>query len=170
LKENVLMSRGFVKEDDLELAGTELQERPISEHPNYVTTEGMVALKEKESSLLLMREKLSKDADNPVIAQEIAMIERDLRYFQARIESAMVVETKPNVESVVFGTTVTATDLDGNSYEFKIVGEDEADATHFKVSYVSPLAQALLGKKIGETAKWLRPAGNLELEIIRITA
>jgi transcription elongation factor GreB len=52
--------------------------------------------------------------------------------------------------------------------QFKIVGEDEADIARHKVSYVSPLAKALLGRKVGDSTIWQRPAGPLQLDILNI--
>ena len=86
------MSRGFVKEDDLELAGNDLPERPISELPNYVTPHGLKQLKEMENTLLDERELLSVKKDDPTVVQRLAMVDRDLRYVQARLEQAILVE------------------------------------------------------------------------------
>ena len=165
------MSRGFVKEDDLELAGTDLPERPISELPNYVTPNGLAQLKETENTLLDERELLAPKKEDPTAVQRLAMVDRDLRYVQARLEQAILVET-PNNETpatVVFGTTVTVEDDEGEKHHFQIVGEDEADIALNTVSYASPLAKALIGHKVGDTVRWKRPAGDLNLEIITIT-
>jgi transcription elongation GreA/GreB family factor len=48
------------------------------------------------------------------------------------------------------------------------VGEDEADAEHGLVSYVSPLAMALLGARVGDEVRWQRPAGDMMIEVLRI--
>jgi transcription elongation GreA/GreB family factor len=165
------LSRGFVKEDDLELAGTDLPERPISELPNYVTPNGLAQLKETENTLLDERELLAPKKEDPTAVQRLAMVDRDLRYVQARLEQAILVET-PNNETpatVVFGTTVTVEDDEGEKHHFQIVGEDEADIALNTVSYASPLAKALIGHKVGDTVRWNRPAGDLNLEIITIT-
>lgn len=163
------MSRGFVKEDDLELAGTDLPERPISEHPNYVTPTGLTQLEAQVESLSAQHAALSPQKEDPTISQQLAVIERDLRYFEARLEQAILVE--PSQEkpiTVVFGTSVVVEDEDGEQHTFQIVGEDEADVHANKVSYVSPLAKALISHKVGETVNWVRPAGNTTLEIIEI--
>ena len=165
------MSRGFVKEDDLELAGTDLPERPISELPNYVTPNGLSQLKDSENALLDERELLAPKKEDPTAVQRLAMVDRDLRYVQARLEQAILVET-PNNETpatVVFGTTVTVEDDEGEKHHFQIVGEDEADIALNTVSYASPLAKALIGHKVGDSVRWKRPAGDLNLEIITIT-
>jgi transcription elongation GreA/GreB family factor len=57
---------------------------------------------------------------------------------------------------------------DGTERRFAIVGEDEADVASGKVSYVSPLAQALLGAHVGDTVTWQRPAGDLQLTIVAL--
>lgn len=165
------MSRGFVKEDDLELAGTDLPERPISALPNYVTPTGLKQLSDAENELLDERELLVTKKEDPTAVQKMAMVERDLRYVQARLEQAILVAT-PNNESadmVVFGTTVVVEDDEGEQHHFQIVGEDEADIALNKVSYASPLAKALIGHKVGENVIWKRPVGDLTLEIIDIT-
>jgi transcription elongation GreA/GreB family factor len=164
------VSRGFVKEDDLELAGTDLPERPISEHPNYVTPTGLAQLEAQVEALSAKHSALSPQKEDPIISQQLAVIERDLRYFEARLEQAILVEAgqdEPTI--VVFGTSVMVEDEEGNQHAFQIVGEDEADVNANKVSYVSPLAKALIGHRAGETVKWVRPAGNVLLDIISIT-
>ncbi|ABE49405.1 GreA/GreB family elongation factor [Methylobacillus flagellatus] len=163
------MSRGFVKEDDLEHAGTDLPERPLSPHPNYVTPHGFKLLQQQASALEQERQPLTMRKDDPAVQQRLAMIDRDLRYLQARLESAIVVDpaTQPT-DTVLFGATVEVEDENGNSHTFMIVGEDEADIATNRVSWVSPLAKALIGQKIGDSVTWHRPAGNLELEIIAI--
>lgn len=161
------MSRGFVKEDDLEHAGTDLPERPVSEHPNYVTPLGLKLLKAETARLEKLRSALSPQKEDPIVQQQLGMVERDLRYFQARLEQAILVEPSKN-EKVVFGATVQVQDEEGVLHTFTIVGEDEADIAAHKVSWVSPLAKALLGHKVGDSVVWRRPAGDMNLEIIDI--
>jgi transcription elongation GreA/GreB family factor len=164
------MSRGFVKEDDLEHAGTDLPERPISSHANYVTPAGLAQLQTQSEQLELERQQLSADKEDPVASQRLGMVERDLRYFQARLENVILVEpVEQSTEQVLFGATVKVEDEKGDRLTFTIVGEDEADIATGKVSYVSPLARALIGHKTGETVIWKRPAGDLTLDIIEIT-
>jgi len=163
------MSRGFVKEDDLELAGTDLPERPLSEQPNYVTPAGLGQLQSSFEALEQERQRLAPRKDDPIVSQRLGMVERDLRYFQARLENVILVEpaTQPG-DTVLFGTTVEVEDEEGDLQVFTIVGEDEADISANKVSWVSPLAHALIGHKIGDSVLWKRPAGDLMLEITRI--
>lgn len=163
------MSRGFVKEDDLEHAGTDLPERPISAHINYVTPSGLKQLQQQAEVLDKMRALLITQKDDASAAQKLAVVDRDLRYLSARLEHAELVE--PSLEAkdkVLFGATVEAEDENGETHTITIVGEDEANITQHKVSWVSPIASALMGHKIGDSVVWKRPAGDLNLEIINI--
>jgi transcription elongation factor GreB len=163
------MSRGFVKEDDLEHAGTDLPERPVSSHPNYVTPEGLRQLKNNANELDKERSTLVSIKDDEAAKQKLAIVDRDLRYLSARLEQAILVEPANQDKSVaLFGATVKVEDEEGNILRFHIVGEDEADITQQKVSYVSPIAEALIGRKVGDSVTWKRPAGLLQLEIIEI--
>jgi transcription elongation factor GreB len=163
------MSRGFVKEDDLEHAGTDLPERPVSSHPNYVTPEGLRQLKNNANELDKERSTLVYIKDDEAAKQKLAIVDRDLRYLSARLEQAILVEPANQDKSVaLFGATVKVEDEEGNILRFHIVGEDEADITQQKVSYVSPIAEALIGRKVGDSVTWKRPAGLLQLEIIEI--
>lgn len=163
------MSRGFVKEDDLEHAGTDLPERPLSDHPNYVTPLGLQQLQQQVAQLELERQELTPRKEDPIVQQRLGMVERDLRYFEARLEQAIPVDPVNQPSDVVlFGATVSMEDENGENHAFTIVGEDEADIAANKVSWVSPLARALLGHKVGESVNWKRPAGDLTLEITSI--
>jgi transcription elongation GreA/GreB family factor len=84
--------------------------------------------------------------------ERIAMLSRDLRYWIARRESAEVSVPDPDSAVVRFGMTVTIENEDGQQRSWKIVGEDEADAAKGSVSHVSPMAQALFGKAVGDVA------------------
>jgi len=163
------MSRAFLNEDKFEQAGDELVERPISPHPNYVTPLGLERLQAEAMRLDTLRKQLIAKKDDPFALQLKAEAERDLRYYTARLESAVVVDHsgQPN-NQVRFGAMVEVEDENGEKQTFAIVGEDEADVANNKVSYVSPLARALMSAHIGDVVKWQRPAGDMELEITRI--
>tara|TARA_B110000977_G_C11010771_1_gene467600 strand:+ start:977 stop:1474 length:498 start_codon:yes stop_codon:yes gene_type:complete len=164
------MSRGFVKEDDLEHAGTDLPERQISTHPNYVTPVGLKQLEDEASALDKTRADLVSQKDNEAAKQKLAVADRDLRYLSARLEQAILVEpAEQDKSTVLFGAKVQVKDEDGELLRFHLVGEDEADIAQQKVSYVSPIAKALIGQKVGHSVMWKRPAGAIELEIIEIT-
>ena len=171
-----LMSRGFVKEDDLEHAGTDVPERQISAHPNYVTANGYAQLQAEAVALEQTIIKLKAKKDDQQTQQQLAIANRDLRYVAARLEHALL--TKPDAASialnknmpdhVVFGTKVTVEDENGIAQSYEIVGEDEADVKAGKVSWTSPLANALIGHKLDEEVVWARPAGNQTLTITHI--
>ena len=94
----------------------------------------------------------------------MARATRDLRYYSVRRASAQLVEPQPNSGIVHFGSRVTFDREDGRRQTFRIVGEDEADAAKGSVSHVSPVARALLGKSVGDTAT---VAGG-EVELVAI--
>ena len=146
------MSVAFTKEGDSEATAADLPDRPISTHPNLVTAAGLAAL---EAGLTEARNAYhAAQAAGGVHEDRTAMARatRDLRYFGARRASAQLVETPADPDKLVFGGAVTFEREDGRRQTYRIVGEDEADPAKGSVSYVSPLAKALLGKGVGETA------------------
>ncbi len=94
----------------------------------------------------------------------MARATRDLRYYSARRASAQLVEAPADPERVAFGVSVTFERDDGREQTFRIVGEDEADPTQGSVSYVSPLATALMGREVGDTAQ----VAGREVEIVGV--
>ncbi|MBZ4200413.1 MAG: GreA/GreB family elongation factor [Methylotenera sp.] len=164
------MSRAFVNEERFEQAGgEELVDRPISEFANYVTPTGALELQSLEAALMAELAPLKKSAEDTFNKDKVAELDRDLRYVRARLDSAILVDpTTQDHGSVLFGAGVTVQDDDGKARTFHIVGEDEADASINKVSYVSPLAKSLIGQKVGDTVTWQRPVGNINLEILDI--
>jgi len=163
------MSRAFVNEDAQSEAQAELPERPQSPYPNYVTPQGLAALERRLANLLVERSALSDDAEALSHEAELLRIDRNARYVSARIDRAVLVNPgeQPRDE-VAFGASVRVCDADGEERVFAIVGEDEADAAVGKVSWVSPLANALLGARVAELVTWGRPNGNVDLEILSI--
>ena len=163
------MSRAFVKDDNEDRPSEELPERPVSDAPNYVTPEGMRLLRERVDELAREHARL-REAGEAFEKPQLASNERDLRYFQSRLESAIVVDVASEPKDEVhFGATVKTEDEQGNTNSFTIVGEDEADVKKHKISWVSPLAKALLGSRVGDTVTWNRPAGSTTLEVLEIS-
>ena len=164
------MSRAFVKENDLEHAGIDIPERPLSDAPNYVTPRGLNLLHQTIDDLEKEREALITKKDDPIVRQKIAVIERDMRYFAARIESAILTNPKDEDPThVLFGAKVTVEDEEGTLLTFEIVGEDEANIQESRVSYLSPLAVALLGGAVGDEVLWEKPNGKSYLTIQKIS-
>ncbi len=156
------MSRAFTREDDNENAIADLGERPVSPHRNLVTPKGLAAI---EAAIASLREELARaEADSD--RQRIATLSRDLRYWMTRRETAEVSVPDPENAIVRFGMTVTIEGEDGRSRDWAIVGEDEADATQGSISHVSPMAQALFGKSVGD----LVTVNGKEWEIVGMEA
>lgn len=158
------MSVAFTKEEDSESQAANLPDRPISAHPNLVTAKGLAEL---EEGLALARAAYAAaQAGGDISADRTAMARatRDLRYYSARRGSAQLIETPADSGKVVFGGQVTFERDDGRRATYRIVGEDEADPAKGAVSYVSPLARALLGKEVGDTAM---VAGS-EVEVVAL--
>ena len=153
------MSRAFTRESDDD-PGT-LPERPVSAHPNLVTPGGLAALEAQVRALEFERQAARSGGDST----QRARIERDLRYFTQRLATARVVAPAPTVpDRVRFGVRVTLRHESGAEQSFRLVGEDEADVARGLLSWVSPLAQALLGHETGEAV----PFQSGELEIVRL--
>ncbi|MBN8551782.1 MAG: transcription elongation factor GreA [Caulobacterales bacterium] len=145
------MSVAFTREEDLEATAADLPDRPISPHPNLVTGEGLAQIEAElaaaRAAYAAAQAKGSIEADRTAMARAT----RDLRYWSARRASAQLVETQAD-GSVRFGGSVTIAREDGRAQTWRIVGEDEADPAQGSVSHVSPLARALLGKRVGDEA------------------
>jgi transcription elongation factor GreB len=161
------MSRAFVKDAE-ESVGDRLPDIPLSEHPNYVTPRGLAQLRARLIALREHRDALRAAADTLPQQSELAALERELRWLNARVGSAIEVDLSQQPrDRVAFGALVTVDSEEGEA-RYRIVGEDEADVEHGLVSYVSPLAVALLAARIGEEVVWQRPAGNLTVEVVGI--
>ncbi|GAB2593238.1 GreA/GreB family elongation factor [Dyella jejuensis] len=162
------MNRAFVNEHDGD-AEHALPAWP-SDHPNYVTPHGMQQLRERLAAMQAQHDELAtgEESDAPARQSARATLERELHYLNARAASAIEVDlSKQPRDRVAFGAIVT---VDGGEGEqrWQIVGEDEADAEHGRVSYVSPLASALIGARVGDEVRWQRPAGDMTIEVVRI--
>ena len=161
------MSRAFVNED----AGADrpdLPELPVSAHPNPVTARGLADLEARLAARLADLAALKARAERLDKLPEAAA-ERDIRWLEARLKTAVLVDVAGfSVEEVAFGLVVTVVDEDGVEAVYQIVGEDEADASIGLIAPQSPLARALLGAQLGDEVVWRRPAGDLVLEVLRI--
>lgn len=162
------VNRAFVKDPDETGRPESLPERPQSPHTNYVTPTGLKQLQALVAELVERRRRLLDDGQL-ASPQELAMIQRDLRYYEERVSRAVPVEPADQpLDRVHFGATVEVCDEAGRTETFAIVGEDEADAARGLISWVSPLAGALLHAELGEQVVWRRPAGPKQLEIVAI--
>jgi transcription elongation GreA/GreB family factor len=146
------MSVAFTREEDLEATAADLADRPISPHPNLVTPEGLALIEAELASAraayTAAQVRGSIESDRTAMARAT----RDLRYWSARRASAQLLEPTEDEGRVRFGGTVSIEREDGRAQTWRIVGEDEADPAKGTVSHVSPLARALVGKRVGDEA------------------
>lgn len=139
------MSRAFVKETESDTDS--LPGRPISSQRNLVTEAGLAAIESALDRFETEHRTVANRGDREAAAAAL----REVRYWRARRASAEVVKPSDDTSKASFGMTVTLRRDDGREQSFKIVGEDEADPSRGTVSYVSPLARAVLTHGPGET-------------------
>src|SRR5258706_13963641 len=128
------MSRAFVKDSDQD--PDTLPERAISAHPNLVTARGMALLEARVRELEAERSAARAAADTAALAR----IARDLRYFQARKDSARLVKAAPHPGQVRFGARTPLQPADGPVRPFQLAAQDESDPAVGLVSIASRLA------------------------------
>lgn len=144
------MSVAFTKESDAEAVAADLPDRPIPVHANLVTVTGLAQI-DRELAAARAAYDAARGSD-AISADRSAMARatRDLRYWSARRASAQLIEARPADGIAGFGSTVTFERADGRQQTYAIIGDDEADPAQGSVSYVSPLARAVMGKAVGE--------------------
>lgn len=110
---------------------------------------------------------ISENAEYDAAKEQQAMIEGRIAEIQAKIATAEVIEpSEIRSDRIVFGATVVVEDLDdGETHTYMIVGVDEADVKAGKISIMSPIARALIGKKVGEIVAVKSPKGDREIEV-----
>jgi transcription elongation factor GreB len=175
------MSKAFVKEDaDADEPEVEAEEAAFGPAPRYITPEGRRRL-EAELELLWRVERpkvtqevaeaaalgdRSENAEYIYGKRRLREIDRRVRYLGKLIEKLTVVTEAPaDRERVFFGAFVTVEDESGQSATYRLVGPDETDARAGRISIESPMARALLGKRVGDDALVQRPRGESELVV-----
>ena len=150
------MSRGFVKEGDQEEVPMVLPRAFLPKNvPNYVTLEGLKKLQDEMDGLKRER----AEASNNYILKN--HIDAKMRQLSERISTAVLVDhTKANPDVVSFGMYVRY-----NGKTIRIVGVDEADASKGLISFISPIAKALIGKKKGDVFEIKVPKGTEMIEV-----
>ncbi len=179
------MSKAFVKEDGPE-EEDESPSAPALPHgtKNYMTRRGYALLKaELEQLVRTERPELvqvvswaakngdrSENGDYIYGKKRLREIDRRIRFLMKRLETSVLVDPaqQENTEQVFFGATVTVCDAEGGELSYQIVGIDEADAGKGMISWISPLARALLKAREGDTVRFHSPSGPRELEIVEI--
>jgi len=145
------MSRAFVKETD---ESAPPPERMVDEGPNLVTPEGLAQI---DAHIVRIESAVQSEA-NVLLRETLA---RDLRYWTIRKSTAELVP-QASGDTVAFGSTVTIK-RKGREQTFRIVGVDEADPGKGLISFRSPLAQAVLGARVGEVIEAAEPLGEIEI-------
>jgi transcription elongation factor GreB len=151
---------------------------------NYVTPQGHKALVEELDQLWRVeRPRIveivswaagngdrSENGDYLYGKKRLREIDRRVRFLRKRIENSEVVapELQTDRSRVYFGATVTYAEEDGAERKVTLVGVDEADLNHGKVSWVSPVARALLRAEVGDTVVIRSPTGRREIEVVAI--
>lgn len=111
---------------------------------------------------------LSENADYIAAKEEQAFLEGRIQEIQAVLRDATIVDGSDVGDTVQVGCTVTVRRGDGPEETYQLVGISEASPRQGKISNESPIGGALLGRKEGEIAKVQTPAGEVEVEILRI--
>ncbi len=160
---------------------------PISTVKNYITPTGLQRLKD-EHHFLLTRERpavtkvvawaasngdRSENADYQYGKRRLRQIDGRIRFLTKRIDAAEVVDPETSrgalaSKKVFFGATVRYANAAGTEREVSIVGVDEVDLNRNYISWVSPLARALMKSSVGDRVVLHAPSGTEELEILDV--
>ena len=159
------MSVAFTREESAKTAAeVELPDRPISPHANLVTASGPEALANAMAEYRAAYNAAHQIEDATERRHAVALASRDLRYFADRLRTAQVIPSPIEFDAVAFGHQVTFKRDDGRRQAFKIVGEDEADPRNGSISYMSPVARALIGRAADDVVL----VGDHEIQILSI--
>jgi transcription elongation factor GreB len=181
------MNKAFVKESD----GENEEEDDLPGQPslppgtkNYMTPAGHAALREEFERLIKTERPhltqvvawaasngdRSENGDYIYGKKRLREMDRRIRYLTKRLDNAEVVDParQQNLDQVFFGATVTVSDAETEA-TYRIVGIDEADPATGRISWISPLARALLKARVGDVVKFQSPAGLRAIEIVEIS-
>lgn len=178
------MNKAFTREEDTHDEELDPSIQLPSGIKNYITPSGYRKLQE-ELDLLWKEERpelvktitwaasngdRSENGDYIYGKKRLREIDRRVRFLRNRLELAEVVDPaqRGECDQVFFGATVTVCDDNGCQSSFCIVGVDEADVANGRISWVSPLARALIKLHVGDVAMLRTPAGVSELEVLKV--
>jgi transcription elongation factor GreB len=179
------MSKAFTTEDNTPEEDLDEQPEQLPAGVKNYMTPGGFALLQEELRHLLKEERprvveivswaagngdRSENGDYLYGKKRLREIDRRLRYLQKRLESAEVIDPKKQqkLDRVFFGATVTYARKDGEEHTVSLVGPDEADLTKGKISWLSPVAKALMKSQAGDTVELRAAAGTETLEVLAI--
>ena len=137
---------------------------------NYITPAGVLKLRDELQRLVeITRPELAEARDDPDAKRQLARLDQRIRQVEESLQSAEIVTTPSGPGDIVrFGACVRVRESDGSETSYRIVGVDESDADKNWVSWMSPIARALLNRKRGEQIRFKFPSGEEALEIIEI--
>ena len=181
------MSKAFTREDDApedDFDGDDEQNPIPPGAKNYLTPAGWRRMRDEVSWLVKTERpevtavvswaaKLgdrSENADYQYGKKRLREIDRRIRYLTKRLEAAEVVDpaAREDTDQVFFGATVTYATSEGGEQTVRIVGIDEMDPARHYVSWVSPVARALIKAREGDTVNLRTPAGEQDIEIVEV--
>lgn len=168
------MSKAFTREsdDDDELQSSALSPALLALPPgvkNYLTSDGARCMRDELGKLLEAQQAASPGgASGTGAADQDVLTHRRIAYLRHCLDTAVVVEPPAEPDRVAFGTTVKVQDPAGRQTQYRIVGIAEVDLDRNWVSWISPLARALVGKRCGDKVRVSIPEGPQELKIIAI--
>jgi transcription elongation factor GreB len=178
------MSKAFVRESDSDDAAPPLAAEPSAPPRNYITPAGFARLAAERKQLVEVERPQvvrtvawaasngdrSENGDYLYGKKRLREIDRRVRFLIKRLENAAVVDNAGRDEQrVFFGATVRVRGEDGGERQVSIVGADEVDAARGRVSWISPMARALLKARAGELVVLRTPAGQEELQILDVS-
>lgn len=167
------MSKAFVREDDVSEDSTPLPVYPVvpSGVPNYLTASGARRLGNELGELQEKRSVLAAQTGDPETRRAVQALDHRIRHLQNSLRTAEVVASSTEETDVVrFGATVTVRDNHGVETRYRLVGVDETDLDRGAVSWLSPIARALLKARKGDRVQVNTPRGRSELEILDVAS
>jgi len=166
------VSKAFTRESDDAGADEIAPVRPqlCAGAKNYITREGADRLTQRLHDLLEQKRVLASGSSETDVNVKAALrrIESAIQQLQSTLDSVIIAEGPAEKEKVAFGASVRIRDQHGEEDTYQIVGVDEADPTQGRISSISPLARALLSKRVGDRVRFQSPAGQQELTILDV--
>jgi transcription elongation factor GreB len=136
---------------------------------NYITPEGAQKLRDELKRLVeITRPELAREKDDPDAKRQLARLDQRIMQLEESLQSAEIVSPPGDRNVVRFGASVTVRASDKTETTYRIVGVDETDVENDRVSWMSPIAKALLNRRRGEQIRFKFPSGEETLEIIKI--
>ena len=137
---------------------------------NYITPAGARKLRDELQQLVeITRPALANSTADPEAKRQLARLDQRIAQLEESLRSSEIITPLDSpADSVRFGATVTVRESDGNEATYRIVGVDETDVDRGWISWISPLAKALLNGRRGERIRFKFPSGEETLEILDI--